>query len=255
MLTRRVPTYLIIGAGRLSKHLQHYFCVLDIPYKIWARKSKSKSDNLRNLETKIQESTHILLAIPDDNIEEFIISIQNMLKNKLQNKPENKIYIHFSGALYTKLAYGAHPLMSFSNNLYEDHVYSKIPFILDDDAPDFKDLFPMLNNPNFKIDITKKTKYHMLCVLANNFTTILWEKVFADFEDELNIPKDVLHPILAQTCNNLSNLKSKESCLTGPLVRKDFKTINKHLEILKTDNDDFLDIYQDFTKAYAGSKN
>ena len=42
-------------------------------------------------------------------------------------------------------------------------------------------------NPNFKIDITKKTRYHMLCVLANNFTTILWEKVFADFEDKLNI--------------------------------------------------------------------
>lgn len=246
MLTRRVPTYLIIGAGRLSKHLQHYFCVLDIPYKLWAR----NSDNLKNLETKIQESTHILLAIPDDNIEEFIISIQDILKNKLKNK----IYIHFSGALYTKLAYGAHPLMSFSNNLYEDNVYYKIPFVLDDDAPDFNDLFPKLKNPNFKIDIRKKTKYHMLCVLANNFTTILWEKVFADFEDKLHIPKDVLHPILKQTCDNLSNLKSGKSVLTGPLVRKDTQTINKHLNVLKDDNDNFLDIYKSFIATKIGEK-
>ena len=240
---RQVPTYLIIGSGRVSQHLQHYFSILGIPYQTWYR---SYNTAYNNLITKLKSSTHILLAISDGSIEDFILEHKKYL--------EDKICIHFSGVLYTKLAYGVHPLMSFSSELYQGKIYYKIPFVLDSNSPDFQDLFPKLDNPHFRIKANQKDKYHMLCVLANNFTTILWEKVFKDFSQDLELPKEVLVPILEQTCNNLSGLAMSkiggdDSVLTGPIARSDVKTIGKHLDILDKNKDNFHQIYQAFISA------
>ena len=83
--------------------------------------------------------------------------------------------------------------------------YKKTPFILDKNSPDFSELFPLLKNPNFKLDHTQKPLYHAACVMSNNFTTILWEHAFEIFSDKLQIPKQALIPILEQTCLNLSD--------------------------------------------------
>ena len=60
-------------------------------------------------------STHILILISDDQIIDFLDKHQNHLKDK--------ICIHFSGCIYTKLAFGAHPLNTFSDNLYDINKY------------------------------------------------------------------------------------------------------------------------------------
>jgi len=240
---RQVPQYLLIGSGRMSKHMNFYLSNKNKSNILnWSRNKNNSEDLLK----KINLSTHIIILISDDQIIDFLVKHQNHLKDK--------ICIHFSGCIYTKLAFGAHPLNTFSDKIYDINKYETIPFILDANSPEFSDLFPMLNNPNFKLDPDKKSLYHAYCVMANNFTTLLWENSFAKFSDKLGIPKQALLNILEQTCKNLldanqpdlHNKTYSNSVLTGPLARGDHKTINKNIQALEDSQDPYADIYKAF---------
>jgi len=149
---RQVPTYLFIGNGRISRHFQHYFDQLGLIYFVWQR-----SDGIESLPRLLVQTTHVLVLINDSAIEAFITTT---LKQSAQ------IHIHFSGSLATDLAYGAHPLMTFSHDLYEIEKYREIPFVLDEDAPAFSELLPGLPNAHYRLSKQQKAKYHALCVLS-----------------------------------------------------------------------------------------
>jgi hypothetical protein len=131
---RQVPGYLIIGNGRVARHFCHYFSLLDIPVSQWRR-----PESLTRLKTLASKATHILLLVSDKAIEPFI-------REHLQDTAAVKV--HFSGALTTPLAHGAHPLMTFNDGVYPLEKYKSIPFVVDAGAPDFEDLLPGLPNPH-----------------------------------------------------------------------------------------------------------
>lgn len=228
--------YLIIGNGRLAKHIIHYFDLLNVNYSQWYRSSSTQLSafNLDNLK--------ILLLINDDEIESFICH------NNLQ-KLQNCFLIHCSGSLATNYAIGVHPLMTFSEKLYDLDTYKSIPFLVDSDEAEFSEIFPELNNPNYSIPFEKKTLYHAWCSMAGNFTSILWMNLFKVFEKEFNLNKSVAEPYMNQIIKNLQNERDP---LTGPLKRGDINTINKHLEELR--DHPFGDIYIAFTNAYKKMK-
>lgn len=229
---RQIPTYGIIGSGRLKSHLSHYFSLSNIPFKTWSRKENSLSE----LRTFADSSDVIILLIKDEAIEEFI-----------DHNPiiKTKILIHFSGCLNTEKAVGMHPLMSFSEELFELETYQKLVFITEEDA-NFKQIFPTLKNQTYSIKKENKAYYHALCVMSGNFTSILWAKLFSELESKLNIPKEAAYQYLDSICINL--IDDYKSALTGPLIRKDIITIKRNLEALE--NDSFLPIY----KAFLGER-
>ncbi len=233
---RQVPAYLLIGNGRVSRHFQHYFSLLNIPFLLWQR-----SNSTADLQQKIARATHILLLISDHAIEQFIADYLPQ---------QNKIYLHFSGSLVSKHAFGVHPLMTFSEKLYSLAQYQTIPFVIDEHAPTFEELFPQLPNQHVRLPIALKTKYHALCALSGNFTCLLWQKLFTDFAIEMNLPPAIAHPYLLQQMQNL--IEQPEAALTGPLARNDWQTIEKHLNVLQ--NDPFRDVYQSFVTYYQQLK-
>lgn len=244
---RQVPRYLLIGNGRVAKHFQRYFSLLNISFESWCR-HQSQTE----LHEKIQRSTHILVLISDHAIEKFILDCYSLeggnpfkIDSRLRGN-DSRVYIHFSGSLTTPLAYGAHPLTTFSHEMYNLEQYQKIPFIVDQDAPDFKILFPELPNQHVRLEKSQKAKYHALCVLSGNFSCMLWQKIFSDFEREFNIPNSIAHPYLKQVTHNLLN--NYESALTGPLVRGDQATIEKNLFAL--DSDPYQAVYKTFIDCY-----
>ncbi len=230
---RQVPKYAIIGAGRAANHIIHYFKLLDIPYIQWSR----SCNKLSSLNSCIADCHQILLLINDSAIEKFIID------NPILH---SKQIVHFSGVLVSELAYGSHPLISFSEDLYALDVYQKIPFILDNDKLSFQKLLPGLDNPHFIISSELKPFYHSLCVLSGNFTVILWQKFFSELEKKLNIPREFAQHYLQQICSNLQ--RHPQAALTGPLVRDDKTTIEANLQALV--NDPFQKIYQSFVEVY-----
>lgn len=233
---RQVPEYLIIGNGRVSKHFQRYFSLLSIPFAVWHR-----SQPVASLHALSNNASHILLLISDSAIETFVDQYLSDV---------SAVRIHCSGSLVTALAYGVHPLFCFNEDLYELNEYQSIPFVIDNDAPDFASLLPGLDNAHVRLDKSSKAKYHALCVLAANFSCLLWQKLFADFEHELSIPAALAHPLLQQQTKNL--LINYEAALTGPLLRNDQQTLMKNLQALS--GDPIQQVYQSFIEYYQHSR-
>ena len=227
----QVPVhYLLIGNGRLSRHLQHYLELLDLPYTLWTRCEQPPPPT---------PCSHVLLAIPDDAIEVFLDQHPELAP--LQR-------IHFSGSLHTSKAWGAHPLMTFGENLYPDANYADIPFVVDSDAPPFEHLLPGLPNPHHRLDPQLKARYHAECVLSGNFTALLWTHFFKTLEGQLGLPREAALPYLRQV---LSNLQSDPNPLTGPLVRGDRRTLRRNLQALQ--GDPYHGVYRSFVTAHRKS--
>lgn len=217
---RRVPLntkYLLIGSGKLHKHLSHYFELLKIPYSTWNRQSSTTSD----LHNKLNSHQYALMAISDDQICKFYEDF---------NTGTDCQFIHFSGALYHPEILGFHPLMSFSDELYENHLYSRIQFIGDAEESKFREILPFSQNPYSKIAKEHKALYHSLCVLSGNGTTLLWDLVAKEFS-KIGVPVSSLELYQSQIAKNIT--EQQPGRFTGPWFRKDKTTQTKNLAALK----------------------
>jgi len=225
--------YTLVGDGRVAKHFAYYFTHLNIPFNQWSR--KQGGDFVKH----IQASSHVLLMITDAALENF-----------LQQYPvlTNKIVVHFSGALTIEKTFAAHPLVSFSNNLFDLEFYKKIAFIIDAEGAEFTEILPGLPNPYFRIPRNDKALYHAYCVLSGNFTTLLWQKFFSKLEAEWDIPAEAGYQYMQSIMQNLQ--QNREAALTGPLARGDQITMQKNLTALN--NDPLAKIYRAFVESYHG---
>lgn len=225
------PTYGIIGQGRVATHLCHYFELKAIPFTQWHKQSKE------TVEQHLANVDIILLAISDTAIDSFL---------KEHPQLQEKICLHFSGAHTSKLAWGFHPLMTFSTELYSLETYESILFVQEQHAPNFNSLFPILTNAFIKISEKDKAYYHAMCVMANNFTTLLWQKFFQEMKEKFDAPEASMVLFLQQTMKNITS--NPDKALTGPLARNDKETLQKNMDALT--NDPYLAVYQSFVQSY-----
>ena len=226
----------IVGDGRVARHFHHYFELLNLPVRRWSRRAAdcSPSEALEGCGT-------ILVLIPDAAIEPFIAAWPWLSGSRL---------VHCSGSLITTAAECAHPLMTFGPDLYDLASYQRIPFVLDSGRTPFHVLIPGLPNRSFTIPADARPSYHAHCVMAGNFSTLLWLRLFDQLEGRFGIPAEAAHPFLAQTARNL--VADPGRALTGPLARGDAATIAANLTALE--GDPFREVYAAFARAYARSR-
>lgn len=223
-------TYGIVGKGRLAGHLIHYFRLKNMHVVQWYR------GQTRTPEQALSTANIILVLIKDDEIESFI----------KQNKwLKNKIVIHCSGSLVTKLAQGFHPHFNFTQLLYKEETYEKIPFVIEKGKHNFRELFPELNNLSYEIAKKDRPLYHALCVLSGNFPTILWQACNTTYMKKLKLPDSFFVPYIQNCVEQFA--EDPENALTGPLARGDKVTIQKNIKALK--GSPLQDIYKVFVKA------
>jgi 2-dehydropantoate 2-reductase len=108
---------------------------------------------------------------------------------------------------------------------------------------------PGLAEPPFFIEPERRPRYHALCVLAGNFTTLLWKKLFFELDREFGIAREHTLPYLESVTRGLAG---KGAPLSGPLSRGDHATLQRNLEALK--DDPFEEVYQAFVSAYEQQK-
>lgn len=222
--------YGLVGAGRLARHIAHYLHLLQIPFVTWSRQMSASP-----VET-LQNCSHILILITDSQIEPFIKAHPKI--------GSGRFLTHCSGALFTPLAVGVHPLMTFHQRLYDKDTYQKIHFVMDSQKHAFSSLLPGFPNTHSFIHSSQKAKYHALCVMAGNFSTLLWQVFFKQMQNDFGISKSQALVYLQQTFDNIACL---DESLTGPLARRDQTTIDLNLKALR-DDPLLYDIYQTFLK-------
>lgn len=229
-------TVLLVGNGRLAKHLKYWNQLVQNPNQILVWNREQPQDLLNNY---IQQASSIWLAISDSAILDFY---------NQHLSSANKTVVHFSGALHDPRLISAHPLMTFANEFFDKSVYEKIHFsltgtdTLQKALPNFKNSFSLVSAEH-------KSLYHALCVLAGNFPQLLWNETLKEFR-KLNIPDSAVETYIQQVAVNF--IQQKEKALTGPLVRKDLKTIESNLQSLAAKTV-LKNIYINFNENFGAS--
>jgi 2-dehydropantoate 2-reductase len=222
--------YLLIGSGRLARHLEFYFTQLGLKFSSWSRRQ-----DIPALKRVSEKATHVLLAISDSALQDFVDS---------HFKGSGKVIVSFSGALNIVGAVTAHPLMSFGPSFYSLKDYENIHFVLTGDNK-LDQVLPGLKNPYSFLQAEHKALYHALCVLGGNFPILLWHQMTEGFR-KLGLPDNCHKLYLDKITENFNKHGSKS--LTGPLVRKDLETIQKNLKALEDSS--YKNVYEAFVEAY-----
>jgi hypothetical protein len=227
---------LILGTGRLAKHLQFYLGSLGL---------EVVSLSARRLTTAaLLSPTHIWIAVSDKAIEPVLREARGLLSNAGLD-PSVKQWLHSAGGLALSDDAGAalfHPLMLFpAGHFYEASFYRRIPFITtaEDDASTTITALG-LPNPIFRIKKSEQPFYHAMCVLLSNLPYTLWVSIEQEAAKRWDLPRTALTPILEKTIAAFRERGADG--LTGPWVRGDETTIEHHQSTLAATQ--FAEIYE-----------
>ncbi|MDO8803257.1 MAG: DUF2520 domain-containing protein [Elusimicrobiota bacterium] len=225
--------YGIAGSGRASRHLQAYFRLLKVPFKLWRRSSGLAPKAV------LGGCSTVFILINDGAIAPFI-SANPFLKGKT--------LIHFSGSLGIKGAFAMHPFMPLCARPLSLKEYRRLPFALDRGVS-MRKLVPEFVNPVFRIKKGGRPLYHALCALGANLPVILWQKTMQDLNKKFGIPRGQIQRYFQASLDNFR--KDPGRALSGPLSRRDAPTIASDIGALG--DDPFAGVYSAFAKIYENN--
>ena len=245
----------IIGSGNVAQHL---IKVMQIAanvnlVQVFARNKKSinhlvKDDKITSDYNAIKEADVYIISVSDNAIAEVA-----------ENLPfKNRLVVHTSGTselsvLDAKNRKGVfYPLQTFSKS--KEINFSSIPICLEaENEEDFKTLQSLSQNISekvFPISSEQRKSLHVAAVFVCNFVNHMYT-IGNQICEEHNVPFEVLKPLIMETAQKISTLKP-EDAQTGPALRNDTKTINKHLEFLQESN--YQELYKLLTQSIQNVK-
>ncbi len=204
------PSITILGNGNVATHLSE--ALLNAGYSVlqcWKRGEELRDADL------------YLIAVSDDAIEEVAKLI-----------PENKPFAHTSGTVVLPKGGVFYPLQTFSKNVEVD--WTNIPILIEEinvtTVVSLQNIAKNISRNVYPITPENRRLLHLSAVFACNFTNHLWT-IAEDLLNTQNLPFDLLKPLIYQTVQKIENHHPK-NVQTGPAVRNDLKTLEKHREIL-----------------------
>lgn len=154
---------------------------------------------------------------------------------------------HCSGVLPSKVGppsfpkniprFSIHPMISIPQETSSDGAFQDIWWTFEGSnkaRPIIKTFVHKLSGHFREIKAHQKPLYHAACVISSNFVVTLLYLAWLSFSKAGGKQKEKLDPLLSLTKITLDNLSklSPEKALTGPIVRGDMETVNKHLKAL-----------------------
>lgn len=242
----------IIGSGNISTNLGLELKKLNFNInricsrnEITGKKLAKKLEADYNKKIVIPKKTDlVIIGVPDDQIQ--IVS----------KKIKSKAVIHTSGTKKIDILkkcsdnYGVvWPIQTFSKKNVN---FKKIPICIETNNKRFEKvlerIFKKSTKSIFNINYETRKIIHLAAVFSCNFLNHLF-CISNDILEKEKIDFSILKPIIIETTRKALNSNIKKN-QTGPAVRKDFKTIEKHLRILsKTEKNKYIDIYKTITNS------
>ena len=225
---------IIIGRGRLGKSLVHL--LKKSPLEVQLR---GHQDIPQNILEDI-----LWLTVPDDSI--FAMS---------QKIPKCKLVLHSSGSLGLDAIDErhnrgiVHPIMTFTG-IEKEIPPPPIPATIQcDNEVDLKLLYQICSKLQFTpyhLPLqASRSMYHAAAVVCGNFSMLLYElstQLLMNCGLSEKDAKNALLPLIQQGVQNLKGNKFT-NVITGPSVRKDIETMNRHRNVLTQINPRWEEIY------------
>jgi predicted short-subunit dehydrogenase-like oxidoreductase (DUF2520 family) len=244
---RHMIKVILLGSGNVATHLfQAFYKATGVEVvQVFSRTiSKDFSENIQTSDfTQILEADIYIICVSDN----AIASVSN------QFQFENRLVVHTSGStdfdvLDAKNKRGVfYPLQTFSKNKTLD--FKEIPICLETENPSeyevLEKLANSISNSVHQINGNQRKALHVSAVFVCNFTNHLYQ-IGNEICAANNIPFQILQPLIEETAKKIKTLSPKEA-QTGPAVRNDTKTIEKHIDFLTNENQ--KEIYKILTKS------
>lgn len=125
-----------------------------------------------------------------------------------------------------------YPLQTFSLSKMPD--FSTIPFCIDAPQPEdfqlLEKLGKALGGKTYHINDHQRAVLHVAAVFVNNFTNHLFQ-IGEQLLERESMPFELLHPLIRETFSKIET-SSPLDAQTGPAIRGDHATIERHLAYL-----------------------
>lgn len=242
------------GAGRvadaLCKELFHAGFRIDMVISETEPNGKLLADSCKAIwssELLFPDSTRVIIvAVPDHSLKSVL--------DKLKCRPDTLV-AHTAGSLgldifpeQIKQKGIFYPLQTFSKNRKVSFI--DLPFLLessDDESSEIlKNLAESIGGIVHFVDTEQRRMLHLAAVFANNFTNhLLTEGKLVALK--AGYPFEILVPLIKETISKAMEI-GPENSQTGPAIRHDHNTIEKHLELLSFSTE-LQRIYNEMTRA------
>lgn len=245
-----------LGAGRLAHQLMpaleeagcHIVQVYNrSPFAAQELADKLKSTSFTADITQVLPDADLyFLTVSDDAIKPVAAELKYLISS-------DAIGVHCSGSMSLdvlpfKRKAGFYPLQSFSAN--HEVSWRWIPLIIT--APD-EDIWQLLDaiagqlsSSVYRMTDEQKSVLHVAAVFANNFSNHMLT-LAENICKEHGLPFEILKPLILETFSK-AILSGPRDSQTGPAVRRDQKTIEKHLYLL-ADHPQLTAIYKAITNS------
>lgn len=244
---RKMIKVILLGSGNVATHLFQAFSKangIEVVQVFSRTVSKDFPETLQTSDYKEIKAADVYIICVSDSA---ISSVSSQLSF------ENRLVVHTSGStdinvLDSKNRKGVfYPLQTFTKNKSVD--FSQIPICIETEVPsDFEiieKLAKSVSNSVYLINGNQRKALHVSAVFVCNFTNHLYT-IGNTICEENNIPFEILQPLIEETAKKIKSLSPSES-QTGPAVRNDQKTIEKHIDFLTNENQ--KEIYKILTKS------
>jgi predicted short-subunit dehydrogenase-like oxidoreductase (DUF2520 family) len=236
----------ILGCGALGRNLFHNLKSLKgLTIKCFCRSIEKDDALYKSSVREIEELFHcdlILIAVSDQNI----VEVGQLLTSY------SGIIAHCSGATplhhFNDKGGVFYPLQSFSKSVIRS--FKEIPlFIEGNNEETTKQLYSFaqrLSNQVEHLSSEKRQKLHLAAVMSQNFSNHLIALTQAYLEKEA-ISFQALIPLLEEGLGKALHENAKE-IQSGPARRKDTKTLETHLSLLKEEKR-LLPLYEQLSES------
>jgi len=224
--------------------------------QVYGRDSKAASDLAYELNTESTNYWNVvnrnadiyILAVSDIAIEEVLAELRLPAKTIVHTAASvsKNVLKNTSGH------YGVfYPLQSLKK---ESHHLPDIPIVIDasDESTlhELEDLAQTISDKVVQADDEKRLKMHLAAVFCNNFVNHLYVLMEAFCKKE-DIDFGLLVPLIEETSSRIKEMPPSK-VQTGPAIRHDQITIEKHLQLLQ-DHPELKKFYELFTKSISQS--
>lgn len=245
----------ILGNGNLGTHLCQIFEKNENILLLQNYNRKGKS--IPNCKVPV---TSEITAIANADI--YIVAFDDSTLYELSAFEDlSGLVVHTSGATPISVLENFtnrgvfYPVQSFKTGVAVD--FSEIPIVIEANSVLSEKLLTHLakaiSKHVYRVTSKQREALHLAAVFANNFSTFMYTQAF-DICKQNELDFSILKPLIFDVVNKLQN-NPPNKLQTGPAIRNDAPTINKHIDLLTNTSQQKL--YTQLTKSiqnYYGKK-